>query len=104
MSSERCEIVLVRNPEFEITLEAPAVAADLAPEFVKQLLEAGLITAVDSGSRSQIFDMAMVPRVHKIIRLRRTLGINLAGVSVVLDLTEKIETLHRENRMLRSRI
>lgn len=104
MSTEHCEIVLVRNPEVEITLEALAAGAGLQPGFVEQLLEAGLITAVDSGSRSQLFHVATVSRVRKIVRLRRTIGINLAGVSVVLDLVDKIEALQRENRVLRSRI
>jgi len=36
--------------------------------------------------------------------LREALGINLAGVAVVLDLLDKYCALQRENELLRSRL
>jgi hypothetical protein len=45
-----------------------------------------------------------VPRLRTICRLRESLGINLAGVAVVMDLLDKFCALQRENEILRSRL
>jgi DNA-binding transcriptional MerR regulator len=41
-----------------------------------------------------------VPLVRKIIRLRRDLGLNYAGIGVVLELMERIESLEAKIREL----
>jgi MerR family transcriptional regulator/heat shock protein HspR len=103
LSTQRYEIVLFQQPEAELTLDSLCASTGLHPSFVKQLAEEGLITGVDADPRSQRFHVTTISRLRKIVRLRRVLGINLAGVSVVLDLIDKIEDLQRENRMLRGR-
>jgi len=37
------------------------------------------------------------------MRLRRDLGVNLAGVAVILEMRERIENLQRELELLRRR-
>ncbi len=39
-------------------------------------------------------------RIRKGLRLRRTLGVNLAGAAVIVELLERIETLEDELRSL----
>ena len=50
------------------------------------------------------FDGAAVPRLRMIRRLREELGVNLAGIAVILDLRDKLRTLQRENEMYRARL
>jgi hypothetical protein len=50
------------------------------------------------------FDASAVPRLRTIGRLRKGLGINVAGVAVILDLLDKLCALQRENEMQRSRL
>ena len=50
------------------------------------------------------FNKDTVPRLHMIRRLRDNLGINLAGISVILDLRDRLIALQRENAIYRARI
>ena len=43
-----------------------------------------------------LFDPAIVARVRVISRLRESLGINLAGISVILDLLDRVRALQQE--------
>ncbi len=44
-----------------------------------------------------------VRRIRKALRLRRSLGVNLTGAAVILELLERIETLEDELRSLEKR-
>jgi MerR family transcriptional regulator/heat shock protein HspR len=45
-----------------------------------------------------------VERLQRIVRLRRDLGVNLAGIAVILDMRERIVNLQKELRRLRGRL
>ncbi len=51
-----------------------------------------------------LFAETAVPRIWRIMRLRRDLGINFAGIGVVLDLLDRIEELEREIGWLRKQL
>jgi DNA-binding transcriptional MerR regulator len=71
---------------------------------VEQFVQFGLIEPLQPKGAQLFFDASAVPRLRTISRLRESLGINLAGVAVVLDLLDKFSALQRENKMLRSRL
>lgn len=97
-------IVLRRHERGELTLDDLASRAHVHPGVVSQFVEFGLITPVRQSEVELLFDSAAAPRLRKIIRLRRSLGINLAGISVVLDLLDKLSAVQLENQALRRRI
>ena len=101
MTVRQYQIVLCRR-DSDLTLDDLALHAGLHPALVKRLVEFGLITPVTQGSM-ELFDPSAISRLRTIARLRGSLGVNLAGVSVILDLVEKVCTLQRENEALRSR-
>ncbi|MFZ5754062.1 MAG: chaperone modulator CbpM [Bacillota bacterium] len=68
------------------------------PGFLERLAEFGIIEIQDNRLRAD-----QLPRIQKIIRLRQSLGINLPGASVILDLLERIEELEQELDLLRRR-
>lgn len=84
-----------------LTLEALAEAAGLHPELVERFVAYGLLEPITVEERAVWFDLIAVRRLRTIRRLREDLGINLPGVSVVLDLLGRIESLQRELAELR---
>jgi DNA-binding transcriptional MerR regulator len=103
MTIRQYAITLRRREHNHLTLDDLALHADLHPELVERFVEFGLITPIEKEGTQMLFDASAVTRLRAIVRLRRNLGINLAGVSVVLDLIDKLCTLQRENESLRSR-
>jgi hypothetical protein len=57
-----------------------------------------LITPVEQSEKELLFDAAAAPRLRTIVRLRRSLGINLAGIAVILDLLDKLCALQPKQR------
>ncbi len=56
---------------------------------------AGLIEPVAREGRYPLFDEATLETVQRIQRIRRDLGVNLAGVQVILEMRRKIEDLQQ---------
>ena len=100
---QRYAIILCRPQPQRLTLDDLARQANVHPGLVAQFVEFGLITPIEQNEKEVMFDLAVVPRLRTILRLRRSLDINLAGISVVLDLLDKLQTVQHENETLRSR-
>ncbi len=92
-------LMVCRDERRQLTLEELASHVNMHPQFVEGLVQYGLLRPGDDG----FFTPADVTRLHTIARLRQTLGINLAGIAVILDLLEKLCDAQRENEWLRSR-
>ena len=103
MALQRYDIVLRRREPQELTLDMLAARAGMHPALVQQFVEFGLIEPVEWQGARLLFDASAVPRLRMIGRLRESLGINLAGVAVILDLRDRFCALQRENETLRSR-
>jgi hypothetical protein len=103
MIVRQSQIVLCRVDSQRLTLEDLALHAGMHPGLVEQFVEFGLLTPVTLQG-VMLFDPSAVSRLRTITRLRQTLGLNLAGVSVVLDLIDKLCVLQHENENLRSRL
>jgi DNA-binding transcriptional MerR regulator len=100
----RYQIVLRRREAQELTLDALAAHTGMHPGLVQQFVDLGLIEPVGSDGISLLFDASAVPRLRTIGRLREGLGINVAGVAVILDLLDKLCALQREIEIQRSRL
>lgn len=91
-----------RNPRL-LTIEELARAAGLHPDLVASFVDFGLLTPVEHDGPRPLFDTAAVLRARAIQRLRRDLGVNLSGVAVILDLTERLRAAQQELNWWRSR-
>jgi DNA-binding transcriptional MerR regulator len=78
-----------------LTADELAKLAKLHPDMVESLIEWGLVDPEESEPEL-LFPETAVPRIWRIMRLRRDLGINWAGIGVILDLLDKIDYLERE--------
>jgi DNA-binding transcriptional MerR regulator len=100
----RYEIVLCRRQRQLLTLDGLAAETAMHPALVQRFIEYGLIEPAEREGAMLLFEVAAVSRLRTIRRLRESLGINVAGVAVVLDLLDKCSALQRENELLRSRL
>ena len=87
MTAPRYEIVLVRREPQQLTLETLAAHAGFHPALVERFV-----------------DVSAVPRLRTIGRLRESLGINLAGIAVIVDLLDRFCALQRANESLRNQL
>lgn len=104
MTKQRYQIVLCRQEHEQLTLEALAAAADLHPALVERFVEFGLLEPVEWVGAQLLFDVAAVPRLRLIERLRCDIGVNLAGVAVILDMLDRLRALQHETEWQRSRL
>ncbi len=63
---------------------------------------AGLVEPARSRGRIRLYSLTDIERVRQIRRLTDDLGVNLAGVDVILRLTDRIRELEDENELLRA--
>ena len=103
MTAQQYQIVLRSAGNQRLTLEDLALHAGMHPALIERLVEFGLLTPIWQDG-AMLFDPSTVPRLRTIVRLRQALGINLAGISVILDLVDKICALQRESENLRNRL
>jgi len=101
MSARRYELVLCRDINRELTLDAVASCAGIHPELVERFIEWSLIEPAGWAGANPVFDVSVVSRIRVIERLRGDLGINLAGIAVILEMTERLRALESENEQLR---
>jgi DNA-binding transcriptional MerR regulator len=102
MTVQQYQIVLCQTSDQRLTLDDLALHAGMHPALVERLVEFGLITPIRQDG-TELFDLSAASRLRTIARLRGTLGINLSGISVILDLVDKLCALQRENKNLRNR-
>jgi MerR family transcriptional regulator, heat shock protein HspR len=77
----------------------------LHPDVVERLVSLGLIDYAERDNEGDaLFHADVVPLIRRIMRLRNHLGVNYAGIGVILELMDRIETLESHIRELENRI
>ncbi len=71
---------------------------EIHPDIMIRLAEWGIVEL-----RRGHIPARQVGRVRKLMRLRRSLGVNLPGAAVILDLLERVEILQEEIERLKRR-
>ena len=61
----------------------------------------GLIRPSRSQGNTRLYDDRACRQLEAILTLTRDLGVNLAGVEIILNLKEQIDNLQAENQMLK---
>jgi DNA-binding transcriptional MerR regulator len=83
------------------TLTEVAYRAGLHPELIDRFIHLGLVEfsgRTDDGEL--LFDSEVIPLIRRILRLRNQLGVNYAGVGVILELMSRLEALEARIREL----
>jgi DNA-binding transcriptional MerR regulator len=83
-----------------LTLGEVARLAGVHPDLINRLIALGLIDPAETFPEP-CFDISTVLRIRSILRLHHDLGVNWAGVGVIMDLLERIERLEQEIAQLK---
>ena len=98
MKARKYEIAVVRTRRNLMPLEDAARRLGLHPDIVQRFLELGLLEPAEVTGAEIKLDPVALRRIGVIQRLRYDLGINLAGIGVILDLLDRIDALQRGGR------
>ncbi len=83
---------IVEN-ETRLTLRQLCDSCAVRAEYIIELVDEGFIEPSGVEKSHWCFSGVSIKRVQKAKRLQRDLGINLAGVALVIDLIDEIEDL-----------
>jgi len=81
------------EPCYVISVAAKLV--ELHPQTLRRYEEVGLVKPARASGR-RLYSPRDLERLHKINRLVNDLGVNLAGVEVILNMSERMDYLQRE--------
>jgi MerR family transcriptional regulator/heat shock protein HspR len=79
------------EPMFVISVAARLV--EMHPQTLRYYERAGLLKPTRSSGKIRLYSQREIDRLRKISRLTNELGVNLAGVEIIMDLTERIEAM-----------
>lgn len=69
---------------------------DIHPQTLRLYEREGFIKPKRSGGNTRLYSEEDVEQLEMILRLTRELGVNLAGVEVILSMREKMEHMRHE--------
>ena len=74
---------------------------DIHPQTLRQYERENLICPSRSNGRIRLYSQRDIDRIKLILRLTRELGVNLAGVDIILRLKENVDEMESEIASLR---
>jgi len=90
------------EPVYLISIVAKIL--DIHPQTLRQYERENLINPSRSDGRIRLYSQRDIERIKLILRLTRELGVNLAGVDIILNLKETIDGLEKEIAELRHEV
>lgn len=87
---------IILEEEMQLSLAELSRACCVHAEYVIDLVEEGIIEPVNSGDAKWRFPGESLKRVRTVANLQKDLGVNLAGVALVLELMAEVEQLRAQ--------
>ena len=81
-----------------------ATMLDIHPQTLRQYEREGLVQPSRTQGRMRLYSQRDIERMKLILRLTRQMGVNLAGVDIVLQLKEQIDAMQTEIDQLRDEL
>src|SRR4030095_15761058 len=69
---------------------------DIHPQTLRLYEREGLLKPSRSVGNTRLYEDSDLERLEVILSLTRDLGVNLAGVEIILNMREKMDTMQRE--------
>jgi len=79
-----------------IMISAVAERFEIHPQTLRLYEREGLLRPTRSAGNTRLYDEESIERLETILALTRDMGVNLAGVEVVLNMRDKIERIEAE--------
>ncbi|HIE35109.1 MAG TPA: MerR family transcriptional regulator [Campylobacterales bacterium] len=90
------------EPVFLISVVAKVLK--IHPQTLRQYEREGLITPSRTEGKMRLYSQKDIDKIKLILRLTRELGVNLAGVDIILRLKEQIEQMEKEIEELKEEL
>ncbi len=81
-----------------------ATMLEIHPQTLRQYEREGLVEPSRTEGRMRLYSQRDIERMKLILRLTRQMGVNLAGVDIVLQLKEQIDEMQEEIDQLRQEL
>ena len=88
------------EPVFQISIVARMIG--LHQQTIRSYERIGLVTPHRTAGNTRLFSHEDVERLRTVTRLVNDLGVNLAGVDVIMRMTHQIELLQKELEQTRA--
>jgi len=75
-----------------------AKICEMHPQTLRMYERLGLVNPVRIGSKNRVYSQADIEKLKQIQRLTQDMGVNLAGVEVILDLLEKMDKIQDDHK------
>ncbi|GAB4427307.1 MAG: hypothetical protein Fur0044_25210 [Anaerolineae bacterium] len=90
------------QPMYVISVAAKMIGVH--PQTLRHYENVGLVTPERSEGNIRLYSPADIDRLRQIIRLTDELGVNLAGVQIILDMRERLEELQLEMEAMQAEL
>ena len=78
------------------TISAVAEMFDIHPQTLRLYEREGLLKPSRSDGNTRLYSDEDIERLEVILSLTRDLGVNLAGVEIIINMREKMDAMQRE--------
>ncbi len=85
-----------KKAEQFVMISVVAERFGIHPQTLRLYEREGLITPVRSAGNTRLYDEVAIRRLETILTLTRDMGVNLAGVEVILNLQEQLDRAQLE--------
>ena len=85
-------------------ISAVAEILNIHPQTLRQYEREGLIKPSRTNGKIRLYSQKDIDHIKYVLTLTRELGVNLAGVDIILQLNKKIENLENEIQTYKTRI
>ena len=90
------------EPVYLISIVASML--NIHPQTLRQYERDGLISPSRTSGRMRLYSQRDIDRMKMILRLTRDLGVNIAGIDIILRLKEQMEEMEREIEHLKDEL
>jgi len=77
---------------------------NIHPQTLRQYEKEGLIKPSRTQGRVRLYSQKDIDHIKMVLRLTRNLGVNIAGVDIILQLKEKMDEMQDEINSLRNEL
>ncbi len=90
------------EPVYLISVVAKAL--NIHPQTLRQYEREGLVTPSRTSGKMRLYSQRDIDRINMILRLTRDLGVNLAGVDIILQFKDQIDKMEQEIEDLQGKL
>jgi len=95
-AAANCQLNFMKRKIKTYTISAVAELFEIHPQTLRLYEREGLLKPSRSDGNTRLYEDADIERLEIILSLTRDLGVNLAGVEIILNMREKMNRMQHE--------